>query len=123
MAKKIPYEFLLEELISLEPTVKAFFGAHGIYRQETVLFILRKKEEHPEDNGIWLATSKDHHPSLKKEFPALRNIHLLGTDTNWLNLPEESDCFEEDAMKIARLVLKNDSRIGRLPSKKKKKKK
>lgn len=120
MAKKIPYEFLLEELYTIDPLVKAFFGAHGIYRKETVLFILRKKEEHPEDNGIWLATSKDHHSTLKKEFPSLRNIHLLGTNTNWLNLPEESDHFEEDALKIAGLVLKNDHRIGRLPSKKKK---
>lgn len=122
MSKKIPFEFLIEELISIDPIVKPFFGAHGIYRGEIILFILRKKEAHPDDNGIWVATYKEHHATLQKQFPALRNINLLGGDTQWLNLPEECDSFEEDAMKLAGLVLKNDGRIGRLPAKKKKKK-
>ena len=101
--------------------MKPFFGAYGIYRGETILFILRKKEAHPEDNGVWVATYKEHHESLKKQFPELRNIFLLGGDTNWLNLPDECDSFEEDACKLATLVLKNDARIGRIPVKKKKK--
>jgi hypothetical protein len=121
LKKTIPFEFLIEELSSMHPTVKPFFGAHGIYRGETILFILRKKEAHPEDNGVWVATYKEHHESLKKHSPALRNIFLLGGDTNWLNLPEESDSFEEDVCKLASLVLKNDLRIGRIPAKKKKK--
>jgi hypothetical protein len=83
MAKKIPFDFLIEELSSINPLVKAFFGAHGVYRGEVILFILRKKEEHTDDNGIWVATYKEHHDSLKKEIPDLRNINLLGGDTNW----------------------------------------
>jgi hypothetical protein len=110
-------------LISLNPVVKAFFGAHGVYIGETIIFILRKKEEHADDNGIWVATYKEHHETLMKEFPALRNINLLGGDTNWLNLPEESENFESDAFKICRLVKMDDKRIGKIPAKKKKKKK
>jgi len=122
LKKNIPFEFLVEELSFMTPKVKAFFGAHGIYRGDVILFILRKKEEHTDDNGIWVATYKEHHESLKKEISDLRNINLLGGDTNWLNLPEESDSFESDAMKLVELVKRNDTRIGRLPAKKKKKK-
>ncbi len=46
LKKSIPFDFVIEELSSIGPTVKAFFGAHGIYRDEVILFILRKKEEH-----------------------------------------------------------------------------
>lgn len=120
-SKKIPFEFIIEELYSIEPKVKPFFGAYGIYKNETILFILRKKEEHADDNGIWVATFKEHHESLKKEFPFLQNIGLLGGDTNWLNLPEDYDTFEEDAIRLCELVKSNDSRIGRIPVKKKKK--
>lgn len=122
LKKSIPFDFLIEELSSISPIVKAFFGAHGVYKGDVILFILRKKEEHADDNGIWVATYKEHHDSLKKEIPDLRNINLLGGDTQWLNLPEESDSFESDAMKLIELVKRNDSRIGRLPAKKKKKK-
>lgn len=122
MAKRqIPFEFVIDELNSIDPVVKPFFGAFGVYRSEIILFILWRKEEHPDDSGIWIATYKEHHESLKKEFPTLRGVNVLGANTNYLNLPEESENFESDALKLVQLILMNDSRIGRLPAKKKKK--
>lgn len=124
MAKKaIPFEYVIEELNSIDPIVKPFFGAYGVYRDEIILFILWKKDEHADDSGIWIATYKEHHESLKKEFPTVRGVNVLGANTNYLNLPEESENFEADAMKLVQMILMNDTRIGRLPVKKKKKKK
>lgn len=121
--KAIPFEFVIEELNSIDPIVKPFFGAHGVYKNEIILFILFKKEEHADDSGIWIATYKEHHESLKKDIPNLRGINVLGSDTHYLNLPEESENFESDTMKLIQMILLNDTRIGRLPIKKKKKKK
>ena len=86
------------------------------------MMILRnKKGSHEEDNGIWLSTKKEHHDSLKKIFPSMRSIQVLGYgETNWQILPVDADDFEESAIKVCSLILKNDPRIGNVPKARKK---
>jgi hypothetical protein len=123
--KNIPFPFILEYLLPLEPRIKPFFGCYGVYTGEKIVFILRNKNNHPECNGLWIATSHEHHKSLKKEFPSLTSVSVLNNgsgETGWQMLQADNDDFESSAIKACELVLKNDVRIGRIPKPKKKKK-
>lgn len=96
------------------------FGCHAIYLEEKIMLILRKKENFQRDNGVWVATTHIHHQSLKNDFPSLRPIGIFGIkDSAWQNLPEEAADFEESVMNVCEKILKNDIRIGKVPSKKK----
>lgn len=118
----IPFDFVLERLSNLEIVIKPMFGCHALYLQNKIIFILRKKENFLLDNGVWIATSSDHHESLKKVFPSMRSIQLFRSDrSEWQILPEDALDFEESVMKACDLVLKNDKRIGKIPKLKKQK--
>ena len=119
----IAFDFVLEELYSVEPKVRAMFGSHAVYVKDKIVLILRNRDSHPDDNGVWLATSPEHHQSLKKDFPSMRTIALLGSvETAWQNLPVQDECFEEAVMKACKLILRGDPRIGRVPGQRKRKK-
>ena len=112
----IPFEFVLDCLYPKSPVVKPMFGCHAVYIDAKIVFILRDKENFPEDNGVWIATTKDHHESLKKDFPSMRSIRVLGKGlTGWQVFPVTSDDFEESVVKACGFVLKADSRIGKIP--------
>lgn len=122
--KEIPFLFMLEELAPLEPYTKPMFGCTSIYSGDKILFILRKREDSKKDNGIWIATTAEHHSSLKKDLPSMRSIEMFGPGpTGWQNLPESSSRFEEDAFKACAIALKHDPRIGKIPARKRPKKK
>ncbi len=120
--KKIPYEFVLAHLSSLNIRTKPMFGALAIYQGEKILFILREKESNLEDNGVWVATIHEHHTSLRSAFPNLRSIRIFGQkESSWQNLPAESADFEEAVARLCELALLGDLRIGKVPDAKKKK--
>ena len=124
MKKKIPFEFILDYLHPLEITIKPMFGCHALYSNGKILLIVRKKEDHPDSNGVWIATEKTHHVSLKNEFPNLESIQILNNGngtTGWQMIHESNKNFEEAVIHICNLILKNDIRIGRIPKIKKKK--
>ena len=101
------------------------FGCHAIYVAEKIVFIVRDKETVRECNGIWIATSHEHHKSLKKEFPSLESVSVLNNgnrETGWQMVHAEADDFESSAIHACELVLRNDPRIGKVPKPKKKKK-
>lgn len=100
------------------------FGCHAIYTERKILIILRKRDDHSEANGVWIATGKEHHESLKKEFPSLQSVYILSegkAETNWQMIHEGDNNFEESVIKICEMILKSDIRIGRIPKPKKKK--
>jgi len=122
----IPFSFILDYLLPLQPYTKPFFGSYGVYVSEQIVFILRDKKSHNECNGIWIATSREHHQSLKKEFPSLQSVSVLNSgkrETDWQMIHCEADDFESSAIKACELVLHADPRIGKIPKPKKKKKK
>jgi hypothetical protein len=122
--KPVPFSFVFDSLFPLEPVIKPMFGCHALYSGEKILLILRSKEDHADANGVWIATSKEHHNSLKMLLPSLRTIDILSEgkgETNWQMIHEDAETFEEDVNLICELIRKNDPRIGRIPKKKKKK--
>ena len=113
--KKIPYEFVLEALDAVSPRTRPMFGCTAVYVGPKIVCVLREKTGAP-DNGMWLATSKEHHESLRAEFPAMRSIGVLGPGvTGWQILPAEEGDFEGSALRACELILAGDRRIGKVP--------
>ena len=124
MKKKIPFDFILDYLHSIDISVKPMFGCHAIYSEGKIMLILRKKEDHREANGMWIATGKEHHESLRKELPLMQSVFILSEgkgETNWQMIHEDADDFEESAINICEMILKKDKRVGKIPNSKKKK--
>lgn len=125
MKKKIsiPFDFVLEQLYSLNVEIRPMFGCFGVYARNKIVLILRKRETSTADNGVWLATSKEHHASLKKLFPSMRSINVLGEkETNWQNLPADANDFEEMVIQACDMIVHGDKRIGRERERRKTKK-
>ncbi|HTR23924.1 MAG TPA: hypothetical protein VMI10_08055 [Terriglobales bacterium] len=116
--KAVPYEFVLEAIASLSPHTRPMFGCLAVYVGERIVLILRDKPKNADDNGVWLATTVEHHESLRREFPNMRSIGVLGTAvTGWQVLPADAPDFEEAALRAAELVVAGDARIGKVPGK------
>lgn len=117
--QQIPFDFVLEELEPLSPITKPFFGCTGVYVGEKIVLILRNKSKEPESNGVWLATTYEHHESLKRDFPSMRSIGVLGEGTTgWQVLHVKDADFEASVMKACELILSGDPRIGKVPKRK-----
>jgi hypothetical protein len=118
----IAFNFILEWLFPIEPVIKPMFGCHAFYVGEKIVLITRKKDQHENDNGVWVALHPDHITAIKSEFPSLRSVQLLGNkETLWQNLPADAADFEESLNRICELIRKGDSRIGKIPKTRKKK--
>ena len=114
--KAPPHEFVLEALSSLSPHTRPLFGCLAIYVGEKIMLILRDKAGNTADNGVWLATAEEHHESLRREFPSMRSVALLGKKvTAWQVLPADASDFEAAALRACELVLAGDPRIGKVP--------
>jgi hypothetical protein len=116
LRKRVPHEFVLEALEGLSPRTRPMFGCLAVYIGEKVVIMLRDKTTYPADNGVWVATTAEHHESLRAEFPSLRSIQLMGIpETHWQVLPADAPDFEEAALRLCDLIIAGDSRIGRVP--------
>jgi len=116
LSKTVPHAFVLDALTPADPTTRPMFGCLAVYLHGKLVFVLRDKPNKPFDNGVWLATTKDHHESLRAEFPNMRSIRVLAKGvTEWQVLPADAEDFEESAVRACELVLARDPRIGRVP--------
>lgn len=92
------------------------FGCLAIYVNDKIVLILRDKPTNTANNGVWLATTEEHHQSLRREFPNMRSIQVLGKPvTGWQVLPVGAPDFESAALRACELVLAGDARIGKIP--------
>ena len=115
-SKNIPFDFVLDHLISPKVTVRQMFGMFAIYVDENLKLLLRQRDDHRDENGIWVATSREHHKSLKGEIPSLRSISFYSDglkETSWQVIPADADAFEVHAIKACELINKKDIRIGK----------
>jgi hypothetical protein len=115
--KAVPHEFVLDAIAPLSPVSRSMFGCLAIYVEDKIVLILRDKGDGTADNGVWLATTEEHHQSLRREFPNMRSIQVLGKKvTGWQVLPADAKDFEETALRACELVLAGDPRIGKVPA-------
>src|SRR5271157_1135886 len=114
--KAVPHRFVLDAIAALSPTVRPMFGCLAVYVGDKIVLILRDKGDKTADNGVWLATTEEHHDSLRREFPNMRSIQGLGKGvTGWQVLPADAPDFEEAALRACDLILARDPRIGKAP--------
>ena len=105
---------MLEQLDPADPVIRPMFGCYAIYVRGRLVLILRQRDQHQHDNGVWLATTEQYHKELKIVFPCMRSIRLLGQKTAWQNLPANADDFETSVIKACEMILRNDPRIGKV---------
>lgn len=92
------------------------FGCLAIYAGDKIVLLLRDRPNEIADNGVWLATTAEHHESLHREFPNMRSIQLFGKEvTGWQVLPVDAPDFEESAIRACELIVRRDRRIGKVP--------
>lgn len=117
--KSAPYPFILEALAPLEPEVRPMFSGFAVYAGDRILIMLRDSHKQPKDNGVWLVfsdTANPDDPKTLREFPSLRLIDLLGGKIgHWRLIPADSPTFESEALHACDLLLKRDTRFGRVP--------
>lgn len=113
--KSTPFPFVLDELTSLRPRVKAMFGFTHVYLDDKLLFSLRDSPKRTSTNGIWVYTTIEDLDSLAREFPDLPRRQLWRSGKNgWLVLAARIPGFEEYAFKLCELILNGDRRVGRV---------
>ena len=118
--RNVPHEFVLEALSPLSARTNPMFGCLAVYVGEKIVLLLRDKRAGTADNGIWLATTAEHHESLRREFPNMRSIQIFGKKvTGWQVLPVDAADFEEAALHACDLILAGDARIGKIPKERK----
>ena len=114
--KPLPHEFVLDALAAVSPWTNPMFGCLAVYLGNKIVLILRDKPEPDADNGVWLATTEEHHESLRREFPNMRSIQVFRNKvTGWQVLPVDAPDFEEAALRACELVAARDPRIGKVP--------
>ena len=120
-AREIAYDFVLDRLAPLEPSTRPMFGSTGVYLEERVICILRKKGD--ADDGVWLCFEPEVEGDVLALLPTLKRIDRLGNVRNWRKLAANSPSFEDDVLKACALLLAGDTRIGKLPDRLKAKRK
>jgi hypothetical protein len=118
--QKPPHAFVVEALAPLNPEVRRLFSGFGIYTGDKLVLMLRDRAKFPKDNGVWIVLSETTNPkdsSLRKEFPSLRTIGLLGGKIgHWLLIPGDDPGFEKESLHACDLLLRHDPRLGRVPA-------
>ena len=113
--KAVPHEFVLDAIAALSPWTRPMFGCLAVYVEDKIVVILRDRPGKT-DNGVWLATTEQHHEALRREFPNMRSIQVLGKNvTGWQVLPVDAPDFEEAALRACELIVAGDPRIGKVP--------
>ena len=116
---KPPHAFVLEELAPLNPEVRRMFSGFAVYVDDQIVCMLRDHAKSPRDNGVWLVLSDSADPAdpeLRREFPSIRPIELLGGKIrHWLLIPSDSPGFETEALHACELLQHRDPRLGRIP--------
>jgi hypothetical protein len=114
--KAVPHQFVLDAIAALSPTTQPMFGCLAVYVADKIVLILRDKRDETANNGVWLATTEDHHNSLRREFPNMRSVQAVGKGvTGWQVLPADAPDFEEAAIRACERILAADPRIGKVP--------
>jgi hypothetical protein len=114
--KAVPHQFVLDAIAALSPETRPMFGCLAVYVDDKIVLVLRDKRDKTADNGVWLATTQEHHASLRREFPNMRSIEVLGKQvTGWQVLPTDTPDFEQAALRACELIIRRDPRIGKVP--------
>lgn len=116
------FPFVLEFLEPVAPYSRPMFGCTAVYIGEKIVLALRDRPTERQCNGIWIATTSEHHASLKQDLPGLCSISVLGPGvTGWQMIRSSDPDFESQAETLCDLIRRGDPRIGKTPERKRRK--
>jgi len=111
MNYKVPYDFVLRYLFPVRPQIKKMLGGYGLFYNKK---ILRDRENHPEFNGVFVATQPQFFDDLQNEIHASNmNFDLDGDPHTWIFLSEDLEEFDEKVKKTCEMIKAGDERIGK----------
>lgn len=118
MKKPLPFDFLLDYLPA-SVVIKPAIGMFYIYFGGRIVLIFRKVGKNPQHNGIWIATRREDHASVKADIPAVTDFDFGNEvfEPNWLQLKDDHEDFEEAAIALCEWVTRRDKRIGKITPK------
>ena len=108
------FEFALDELQPMRPTVKQMFGFSYVFVGDKLMLLFRNRTNQSQFNGVWVATVAEHFESLQKEFPVSPSWLVGFAKKQWLLIPLTAQGFEEYSVKACELILGGDVRLGRV---------
>jgi len=112
-------EWLLEPLQDQDTYIrKKMFGCEAVYLNGRLMLVLAVGGE--PWNGLLVATSREHHSALQKQWSRLTSHTVLG---KWLYISQNDAAFESTATSIVKSILNADGRIGVEPAPRKRKRK
>ncbi|HEY0245411.1 MAG TPA: hypothetical protein VGC01_07620 [Mucilaginibacter sp.] len=115
MKKTMPFDFLLDYLPATV-FIKPAIGMYYVYFEGKIVLIFRKLTKNSQHNGLWIATKREDHASLKADIPAITDFVFDEGEvyeSTWLQLKDDHDDFEEAAIRICELISHRDKRIGK----------
>ena len=116
--RQTPYQFVLDELFPIRPSIRRMFGFTYVYLDDKLILSLRDSVKHRKFNGVWLYTLAENIESLRREFPSLPRRSFWRSGKNgWIILASTLDDFEEYAFRACELILRGDQRLGRVTRK------
>jgi hypothetical protein len=118
--KQTAFQFVLDELEPLRPSLRRMFGLTYVYLDERLLLSLRESARQTQYNGVWLYTDAAHVESLRREFPELPRRCFWKSKrsgSGWVILAAGLEGFEECAYRACELILRGDRRLGRVTKK------
>lgn len=115
-----PLHWIVDEIVDHPSYLeRSMFGCRACYIHGRMQLVLAAQGEEPW-SGVLVPTVRDHHRELITELPLLVEHPVLG---KWLYLSQHQDGFEESVTKLVQLIEQNDTRIGVLPGKTRKRSK
>ena len=115
--RQTPFQFVLDELFPIRPSIRRLFGFTYVYIDEKLLLSLRYSIKQPQYNGVWLYTEAEHMESLGREFPQLPRRYFWRSKksgSGWVILSCEQEEFEEYVLRACEMILGGDQRLGRV---------
>jgi len=93
---------------------KRMFGGLAAYLHDRLMLVLVEptKTGRWRWHGVLVGTDREHHPSIRADFPALAPHRVLG---KWLYIDSTDKEFEVTMEAVAKRMAANDRRFGVVP--------
>ena len=114
MNYRVPYDFVLQYLYPVRPRKHKMLGGMGLFVAEKNVLFLRERDNHPEFNGVFVATQPEYFDSLNEEIHSSNmEFDIDGSYHSWIFISEDLDDFNEKVKKACELIKLGDRRIGK----------
>ncbi len=101
----------VEELFVRHPDYerRSMFGVMTAYLGERLVMGFSHSPKDPEWNGVLIPCEREHHASIREDFPECMPHSIL---TKWLFLDANTEELEVMVRELARLIVRGDARFG-----------